>query len=287
LSRRACVEIVGETDVGRVRTHNEDSIGWDERFGLAVLADGMGGHNAGEVASRAAVDHIQAELARALALWGDDVQQESALPSLASLVKTAVAKANDEIYEASVAHPEYAGMGTTVVVAVFAGHFVTLCHVGDSRLYRLRRDTLERLTEDHSLVQELIRAGRLTEEQAQVSEYRNVITRALGAGPAVEIDLQQHPTKAGDLYLLCSDGLSNLVSEQQIQQTLGGSGQDTAGVIRDLIRLANERGGSDNISVVLVRLLETPEIRKRKLAATSQARADDSMDERKDRSCRR
>jgi serine/threonine protein phosphatase PrpC len=285
LSRHACFEIVGETDVGRVRTHNEDSIGWDERLGLALLADGMGGHNAGEVASRTAVDRIQAELKRSLALWGDDVHQEDALPSLASLVRTTVAKANDEIYEASVAHPEYAGMGTTVVVAVFAGHSVTVCHVGDSRLYRLRRNSLERLTEDHSLVQTLVRAGRLTEEEARVSEYRNVITRALGAAPEVEADIQQHPTEAGDVYLLCSDGLSNLVSEQQIQQTLRGSGQDTVGVARTLIRLANERGGPDNISVVLVRLLGAPETRKRTIGAARQARGDSTQDSR-EISCR-
>jgi serine/threonine protein phosphatase PrpC len=252
------LEVFGRTDVGRLRAHNEDFIDWDERFGLAIVADGMGGHNAGEVASRTAVRRIKAEIQRALGLWGGDLQAQGALPGLASLVQTVVEGANAEICEAGNSRPEHAGMGTTVVVALFTGQFVTVCHVGDSRLYRLRKDGLEQLTEDHSLVQQLVHEGYLTQDQARFSDYRNVITRALGAAPDVEPELQQQPTQAGDVYLLCSDGLSNVVTDGEIRGIIGALLEPSHGrlatAVDELVSLANERGGPDNISVVLVRL---------------------------------
>jgi serine/threonine protein phosphatase PrpC len=251
---RKVVDIVGETDVGRIRPHNEDAIDWDVRTGVAIVADGMGGHRAGDVASRTAVRHIKSELRRALALWGQDAREERALAEAASLLKGAVEKANEAVYQTGLSRPECAGMGTTVVVALFLGEFVTIGHVGDSRLYRLRDAQIERLTQDHSLVYELVRDGYLTEEQARLSEYKNVITRALGAEQGVEVDIQQQRTAEGDIYLLCTDGLTGLVSDTEIEMNIRSFGRDTAGTAHELIRLANEKGGHDNISVVLVRI---------------------------------
>jgi len=252
------VHMAGATDVGRVRSNNEDAIEWDERLGLAILADGMGGHRAGEVASRTAAQHVKAELARPLALWDTRGEGRRERVAVARLVKAAVEQANLRVYEVSSSGPQYAGMGTTIVVAVFLGHCVTVCHVGDSRLYRLRDAQLEQLTEDHSLVQELVRRGHLSEPEARVADYRNVLMRALGVEPQVRSELRQHRIERGDIYLLCSDGLSNQVTAPEIEESLQRCGDDLEGAASELIELANARGGADNISVIVTRIGAAP-----------------------------
>lgn len=252
------LEIVGITDVGRARARNEDAIDWDTAIGLAVLADGMGGHNAGDVASALAVASIKTEMQHLLSGQATVQDRDGAESDLAArdaaLVAETVRRANRALYETVQREPRYAGMGTTMVLALFADDLVTISHVGDSRAYRLRRGQLEQLTVDHSLVQELLRNGYLTEEEARVSEHRNVITRALGIDPEVELDIQQHYVELGDIYLLCSDGLSNLLSDEEISTGLGSAGPDMLQAARELVRMANERGGYDNISVILVRI---------------------------------
>ena len=255
------LEIVGITDVGRIRTRNEDAIDWDAAIGLAVLADGLGGHNAGNVASALAVASIKTELQQAryqragqAPVQGRDGADSDQAGDDAALVAESVYHANRALYETVQREPRYAGMGTTVVLALFADHLVTISHVGDSRAYRLRRGQLEQLTVDHSLVQELLRTGYLTEEEARVSEHRNVITRALGIDREVEPDVEQYRVELGDIYLLCSDGLSNLLSEEAISAGLASAATDMLQAARELVNMANERGGYDNISVILVRV---------------------------------
>ena len=239
--------IHGNTDVGQTREHNEDAISWDARLGLAMLADGMGGHNAGEVASILAVDSIKTSLA-------DVVTPEivgSGVVDYQDAVVDAISFANREINEQSLENPEYAGMGTTVVLVLFLNHCVIYAHVGDSRIYRLRQSKLEQLTSDHSLVQEMIDNGYLSQEEAQESTSRNLITRALGISDEVEVDIAEQDTEVGDIYLLCSDGLTDLVPDKDIEGILLQHSDDLEMASRTLIDMANHKGGTDNISVVL------------------------------------
>ncbi len=239
--------IYGSTDVGQTRDHNEDAISWDARLGLALLADGMGGHNAGEVASIMAVDSIKTSLA-------DVVTPEiiaSGIVDYSEAVVDAISFANSEINEQSLDNPEYAGMGTTLVLVLFLNHVVIYAHVGDSRIYRLRQSKLEQLTSDHSLVQEMIDNGYLSHEEAQESTSRNLITRALGISDEVEVDIAEQDTEIGDIYLLCSDGLTDLVTDQDINDVIIRYREDLDLASRTLIDMANQKGGTDNISIVL------------------------------------
>lgn len=241
------IVIHGMTDVGQSREHNEDAISWDTRLGLALLADGMGGHNAGEVASILAVDSIKTSLA-------DVVTPEivaSGVVDYKEAVIDAVSFANREINEQSLENPEYAGMGTTLVLVLFLNHHIIYAHVGDSRIYRLRDSKLKRLTSDHSLVQEMIDNGYLSHEEAQESTSRNLITRALGISEEVDVDIGEQNTEIGDIYLLCSDGLTDLVSDKEITDAIMKNRDDLEIVSRTLVDLANQKGGTDNISVVL------------------------------------
>jgi PPM family protein phosphatase len=227
------------TDTGRQRRANEDSL--LARAPLFVVADGMGGAQAGEVASRIAIEAFQAGLA-------GEGQPERELAALARA-------ANARIHELSHSNVEQAGMGTTLTAAYVGEHEVALAHVGDSRAYCLRDGELLRLTDDHSLVDELLRQGRLTPEEAVEHPQRSVITRALGPERAVEVDTRSFRARAGDVYLLCSDGLTTMLDEEQIVATLRAHTQ-----LRDageaLIAAANQAGGRDNITVVLLRLEE-------------------------------
>ena len=255
------IVIHGITDVGQSREHNEDAISWDTRLGLALLADGMGGHNAGEVASILAVDSVKTSLA-------DVVTPEivaSGVVDYKDAVVDAIGFANREINEQSLENPEYAGMGTTLVLVLFLNHKLIYAHVGDSRIYRLRGNELKRLTSDHSLVQEMIDNGYLTHEEAQESTSRNLITRALGISEEVEVDIADDDTEIGDIYLLCSDGLTDLVTDQEILNAITQSRDDLEMISSTLVDMANGKGGTDNISVVL--------------AAVYKAYADDKDDE--------
>jgi protein phosphatase len=227
------------TDTGRQRRANEDSL--LARAPLFVVADGMGGAQAGEVASRIAVESFQGGL-------DDSAEPEEALAALARV-------ANSRIHELSHSHAEQAGMGTTLTAIYVGEREVSIAHVGDSRAYRLRDGELQRLTEDHSLVDELLRQGRLTPEEAVEHPQRSVITRALGPEGVVEVDTRSYGARNGDVYLLCSDGLTTMLPEESLKDVLlAHSTLREAG--EALIAAANEAGGRDNITVVLVRLEE-------------------------------
>ena len=204
---------------GMVRTHNEDSVFVDGEAGLAVLADGMGGYNAGEVASGIAVNVVSngmmPELTSGRELSKVDVQ--SGLTHAALLLQQQIAAANKGIYEAAQARPECAGMGTTIVAAVFFGNRVSIGHIGDSRCYRLRGEKFEQLTHDHSLLQEQIDSGQITPEQAKYSLNKNLVTRALGIEAIVPADISEYRLEPDDIYLLCSDGLTDMVDPEVVQ----------------------------------------------------------------------
>ncbi len=250
-SPAARLEIATATDPGRVRSQNEDSIAVAAEIGLVVLADGMGGYNAGEVASGIAVTTLTAEMKLALRARGLDASGE---PLAVRLLKESSAKANAAIYAAASSEPRYAGMGTTLVAALFYGNRVTVGHAGDSRLYRLRRDRLEQITRDHSLLQEQIDDGMITLEQARYSQKKNLVTRAVGIEPEVDIEVHTYDVERGDIYLLCSDGLSDMIRDESIHGTLGPLQSNLPLAAQQLVQIANESGGRDNVSVILVRV---------------------------------
>lgn len=236
-----------QTHVGRVRENNEDAVAFDAAGQLALLADGMGGYNAGEVAASMAIGLIQADLSRHLL----PIRPGPNSAVLHSAVAAAVGNANVSIWSCAATQPECSGMGTTLVMAVFLGTSVLVAHVGDSRCYRLRDGVLVRLTRDHSVVQEQVDAGLVSIEDAPFAPNRNLVTRALGVMDTVEPDLAEHPASAGDLYLLCSDGLTDMLTDDAIAEMLAAPGT-LATRAAQLVDAANAAGGRDNISVLLV-----------------------------------
>lgn len=241
-------EIHAAVDAGRARSNNEDSVAVDAGVALAVLADGMGGYNAGEVASHMATSFIHTELGR----WLREASSQASDAEVRRAMDICVDNANRAIFNASNSNPQYAGMGTTLVVAVFRDDRVLVGHVGDSRCYRLRAGRLQQLTRDHSLLQEQIDAGLITPEQAAFSANKNLVTRAVGVEDTVLLETHQHEVQPGDIYLLCSDGLSDMLDDAGIGQLL--QAQDTLeAACEALINGANDAGGKDNISVILVR----------------------------------
>ena len=241
-------QIAGLTDIGRMRQRNEDAIAWDEAAALAVLADGMGGHQAGDVASQMATTSLLS------ALGGDAVQDER---QQGQRVSRAVSELNESVYSRAAENPELAGMGTTLVVMQAVGSRLVLAHVGDSRAYRLRDDEFVQLTHDHSLINDLLARGEIT--TAEVDErFRNVLTRAIGAREQVEAEVQSLAVAHGDLYLLCSDGLHAYVSDDDIKHVLQQYQQDIDAAARHLVDMANAHGGGDNISVILAAVLPAP-----------------------------
>ena len=256
MTERVPLDVTCLSHPGMVRTHNEDSVFVDGEAGLAVLADGMGGYSAGEVASGIAVNVVSnglmPELKSGRELSKVDVQ--SGLTHAAMLLSQQIAAANKGIYEAAQARPECAGMGTTIVAAVFFGNRVSIGHIGDSRCYRLRGEKLEQLTHDHSLLQEQIDSGQLTKEQAKYSLNKNLVTRALGIEAIVPADISEYRLEADDVYLLCSDGLTDMVEPDVVQGILQGKRTELPEAAADLVELANQNGGRDNISVILARV---------------------------------
>lgn len=241
------------TDAGRVRSNNEDAVAFDEANRLCVLADGMGGYNAGEVASAMATDLILADMSR----WLAEPDQSGEALDIRAAIDDAVNQSNQAILEAAHANPEWAGMGTTLVVGVFKEDRLLLGHIGDSRCYCLRRGRLRQLTKDHTLLQEQLDAGSVTPKQAQTSMHRNLLTRALGVEAQVYADLTEHEVLPGDVYLLCSDGLTDMVRSTEIAKLLDLKAP-LAQRAQQLIQAANARGGRDNITVLLVKVGETP-----------------------------
>ncbi|HZI82267.1 MAG TPA: Stp1/IreP family PP2C-type Ser/Thr phosphatase [Casimicrobiaceae bacterium] len=240
---------------GMVRAHNEDAI-FVDGAGLAVLADGMGGYNAGEVASGIAVNVIKEGLLPELVSGRDlsKVDVHSGLTHAALLLQQQIAAANKGIYEAAQNRPECAGMGTTIVAAVFHGNRVSIAHIGDSRCYRLRGERFEQLTRDHSLLQEQIDSGQITADQAKFSLNKNLVTRALGIEAIVPADVSEYRVEADDVYLLCSDGLTDMVDADVLHGIVDEQRDALEAAAAQLIDLANQNGGRDNISVILARV---------------------------------
>ena len=251
------LQIVRLTDVGLKRDHNEDVVASDAEIGLVVLADGMGGYKAGEVASEIAVLTIVAELKESmLDLEPGQIDPVTDMQAESLLIMDAVRQANESIYHVSQDQPQCAGMGTTLVMGLFTNDRLLVGHIGDSRMYRLRDEEFSRLTEDHSLLQEQLNSGLITPEQAKISLNKNLVTRALGVDPEVELELNEFDVEVGDIYLLCSDGLTDLVEDEEIQATLTAQQANLELAANHLIQMANDNGGKDNISVILIRVLK-------------------------------
>jgi protein phosphatase len=253
----SALDVANRSHPGMVRTHNEDAV-FVDRAGLAILADGMGGYNAGEVASGIAVSVIKEGLLPELASGRDlsKVDNHTGLTHAALLLQQQIAAANKAIYDAAQNRPECAGMGTTVVAAVFHGNRVSIAHIGDSRCYRLRGGRFEQLTRDHSLLQEQIDSGQITADQARFSLNKNLVTRALGIEAIVPADISEYRIEPDDIYLLCSDGLTDMVETEVVHGVVDGQRTTLEVAASQLIELANQNGGRDNISVVLARVPE-------------------------------
>ncbi len=250
------LEIVSHTDPGMVRSNNEDSVASLAEKGLAVLADGMGGYNAGEVASGMATTVLTTELRQLLEEHAPhELDPQSGKKAAQKMLQEQVAKVNTSIYQAAQSQPQYAGMGTTLVVVLFYDNKMMAAHIGDSRLYRMRGGEFSQVTKDHSLLQEQIDAGMLTKEQAKHSSNKNLVTRALGIDPAVEPEIHEYDTLPGDIYLLCSDGLSDMVSDDDIGMALQALGANLELAAQQLVQMANDNGGRDNVSVILIKIL--------------------------------
>lgn len=243
----------GLTDVGRKRNHNEDSFLIDDQLQLFVVADGMGGHAGGGTASRIAVETIDRELRKIAEQDSTPFKvatnlQDSPLPEY---LRTAVERACGEIFKAAQDDPRLNGMGTTVISLLVRGNHALFAHVGDSRAYLIRGELIQQISEDHSLVNEQIKAGMITPEEAKHSRYKNIITRSVGFEEEVQVDVMGLLSEAGDAFVLCSDGLANLVEDKEIRELVAQS--DIKDVPKKLIDLANERGGDDNITVIVVK----------------------------------
>jgi len=248
------LEVVTRTDPGMVRSHNEDAVFGDADLGLAILADGMGGYNAGEVASGMATTLLATNFARLIP--GSQPQQcEIGGGSQAHrYFIEQIAEANSAIFNAAQSQPQYAGMGTTLVLGWFYDNLLSVAHVGDSRLYRLRGERFEQLTRDHSLLQEQLDSGMITVEDARHSQNRNLVTRALGVDPSVEPEIHDHNVEPGDIFLLCSDGLNDMVEDEEMGLTLQALGSNLVLAADQLVQMANDNGGRDNVSVILIKV---------------------------------
>jgi serine/threonine protein phosphatase PrpC len=245
------VKIAGFTDIGLRRNHNEDHIGFNQQLGIAVLADGMGGHQAGEVAAHMAVGSVLEKLQKLS-------ETESLAPitssKLLEFISNTISHSNTIIFNAAKSIDEHKGMGTTLVAAVIKDSRIYAGHVGDSRLYLFRDRALSRITRDHSLAQDLIDKGFYTEEEAKTASVGHIVTRALGTKAEVEVDTIEHDALPNDVLLLCSDGLSDMVADWLIEETLADHRTDLNGAAKRLILLANRNGGKDNISVILMQV---------------------------------
>ena len=247
------LEFVTRSDPGRVRARNEDAVFADPAQGLAILADGMGGHNAGDVASQMAIDALSSSFA---------VVPGSAAPQptdcgqrlINDQIESHIAAANLAILDAGQRRPDCAGMGTTLVLAWFHNNRLYVAHVGGSRLYRWRDGALRQLTRDHSLLRQMIDHGLVSAANASRSPIKNLVTRALGIDAWVEPEINNFEVRPGDIYLLCSDGLSDMVADDEIAHTLGSFKDTLPGAAEKLVDIANNHGGRDNVSIILIKV---------------------------------
>ena len=245
-------EMASRTDTGRIRSANEDAVRFDAALGLAILADGMGGYAAGEVASRMAVDEIFAELASALPhLHAEPVSEDRA--GLHEDMRFAASRANTSIISAARREPDYEGMGSTLVVAVLMHDRMTIAHLGDSRAYRFRAGVLEQLTRDHCWVDEQIAMGALSVDAILDTRYRNIVTRALGIEDEIDLEVHDHDAQVGDIFLMCSDGLTDMLDDAAIAAHFA-AGKPLGETASALVDAANEAGGRDNVSALLVQV---------------------------------
>jgi serine/threonine protein phosphatase PrpC len=245
------------TDVGKVRDHNEDAIGSQPDIGLWVLADGMGGYNAGEVASGIAVKTIIDLVTQACKTEKrGEIESGTGYMRQTIVLRDAILRANKVINQTAQSQPQCEGMGTTLVASLFYDNKVSIAHVGDSRMYRMRDNRFEQITMDHSLLQELVDRGFYSQEEAQRSTNRNYVTRALGVEANVEVEVQEVDVQKGDYFLMCSDGLPDMVEDEDIHLTISTFSNDVRTVGEQLIKLTNDNGGRDNVSVVLVRVAD-------------------------------
>ncbi len=255
MSLTQALEFATRSDPGMVRSNNEDSVCVNPLLGLAVLADGMGGYNAGEVASGMATALLGTELEKAFAEKAPFQRDaETGFFWAHEALEREIVRANGAIYQSAQSQPQYAGMGTTLVTAVFHNNLITVAHVGDSRLYRLRGERFEQVTRDHSFLQEQIDSGLITKEQARNAQGKNLVLRAMGIDPQVEAEIHDYETAVGDVYLLCSDGLSDMVDDVEIGETLQALSANLELCAMQLIQMANDNGGRDNVSVILVKV---------------------------------
>jgi len=263
-SLEGSIDVAGRCDTGRRRSHNEDCMTLDAARGLVIVADGMGGHNAGEVASRMAVDSIHEALCDGLGDLGDNTDDEPAahFSHQGTLLRRAIEQSNRIISQAARSQKKLEGMGTTVVSALFHDDTLSVAWVGDSRLYRYRAGRLEQMTRDHTLLQELVDRGFYSPEEARASLNRNIVTRALGVEESVAVDLIEDVVLPGDRYLLCSDGLNDMISDVDIARILGAptAGLDT--IAGELVAQANEQGGHDNITAAVIEVLRPFPVRR-------------------------
>ena len=249
------LRIAGCTDTGIRRQHNEDHIGYCQELGIAVLADGMGGHQSGEIASHMAVESV---VERLKAMAESEKAGSITSSQLLHYVSNTISHSNSMIFQAAEALEKHKGMGTTLVATIIRGSRLYAGHVGDSRLYLFREQALSRLTKDHSLVQDLVDRGFYTEEEAKVANVGHIVTRALGTKPDVEVDIVEHSLQAGDVLLLCSDGLSDMVADWRIEEILREQLQiqQLEQTAQHLVDQSNRNGGRDNISVILIQVVE-------------------------------
>ncbi len=255
-SLRGKIDFAEFTDTGRVRDHNEDAVGSNPDIGLMVLADGMGGYNAGEVASGIAVQIVsEMAIAGANREEREDIDPHSGMMRQSIVLRDAVYRANKIIFQTAQSQTHCEGMGTTIVACMFFDNKVSIAHVGDSRAYRLRGETFQQLTLDHSLLQELVDRGFYSHDEAQRSTNRNYVTRALGVEPTVEVEVHEHDVLPDDIYLLCSDGLPDMVEDEDIHLTISTFNASLDVVGQQLIEMANDHGGRDNVSVMLAQVL--------------------------------
>ncbi|MCL2625640.1 MAG: Stp1/IreP family PP2C-type Ser/Thr phosphatase [Cystobacterineae bacterium] len=245
---------VGLTDVGRKRNHNEDSFVLDTDLQLFVVADGMGGHAGGARASDLAVKVIDKEMRNLWKLSESPFQCQATLQDspFSQYLREAVEQACVAIFSDAQEDPQYAGMGTTVIALLLHQEYALFAHVGDSRAYLIRGNVIQQISEDHSLVNEQVKAGMITPEEAKRSNYRNIITRSVGFEEEVLVDILGLSTEPGDVFILCSDGLANAVEDEEMKK-IALSTFPFEEVPKRLIALANERGGEDNITVVIVK----------------------------------
>ena len=252
------IEVVNKSDVGSTRPHNEDSTASDSGLGFAVVADGMGGYLAGEAASAIAVSSVVSSFLNGLPRLRSKAEKDT-IANNSELLRKAIEDANTKVYDTARSEKSCKGMGTTMVAMLFSGRIqnhVCIAHVGDSRLYMLRNNELTQVTKDHSLVQEMIDKGVCAnEEEALEFVSKTYITRALGIARDIEVDSAIHRISQGDIYVLCSDGLSDMVKDQDIHRTLVKHSGNLNNAADELIRMANAAGGKDNISTVMVRIL--------------------------------